>query len=97
MIVAGDTKVDLACALDQLAEQFGVASVLCEGGPLLNRSLLAAGLGDELCLTVAPLLIGEPAKGIVEPPVPAGRVALVGLCEQDGELYARYDLRVTEP
>jgi riboflavin biosynthesis pyrimidine reductase len=37
----------------------GVGSVLCEGGPRLFGALLADGLVDELCLTLAPTLTGE--------------------------------------
>lgn len=44
----------------------GVASVLCEGGPRLNRTLLAAGVVEELLLTLGPLVVGGDAAGIVE-------------------------------
>lgn len=44
----------------------GVASVLCEGGPRLNRTLLAAGAVDELLLTLGPLVVGGEAPGILE-------------------------------
>jgi riboflavin-specific deaminase-like protein len=37
----------------------GVRGLLCEGGPTLNRSLLAMGLVDELFLTLAPMLTGD--------------------------------------
>jgi riboflavin biosynthesis pyrimidine reductase len=49
--------VDLAVALRGLADR-GLARVHTEGGPTLLRELLAAGLVDELCLTVAPVLVG---------------------------------------
>src|SRR5918998_1150655 len=45
----------------------GVRALLCEGGPTLNRALLAQGLVDELFLTLSPQLTGEPgAPRIVE-------------------------------
>jgi riboflavin biosynthesis pyrimidine reductase len=40
------------------AASTGMHSILCEGGPSLNTSLLAAGLLDELFLTIAPKLAG---------------------------------------
>ena len=49
--------------------QRGVRTVLCEGGPALNGGLAAAGLVDELCLTVAPLLAAGDAKRLVDGPV----------------------------
>ena len=44
-----------AAALADLRAR-GVRAVLCEGGPTLNRVLLAAGLVDELFLTLEPLV-----------------------------------------
>jgi len=52
-----------------LLVRLGARLVLCEGGPHLFTGLLAAGLGDELFLTLAPQLLGR--SGTVE------RLALV--------------------
>jgi riboflavin-specific deaminase-like protein len=92
VVVAGEDHVDFHAALDELAERFGLPHVLCEGGPHLNGALFAAGVVDELCLTVAPLITGATAPTIVQPPVPSTGMRLQTLCEQDGELYARYQL-----
>ena len=73
--------------------QNGVRTVLCEGGPALNGGLLAAaGLVDELCLTVAPLLTAGDAKRIVDgPPLgPPPGMTLASACEEDGFLFLRY-------
>jgi riboflavin-specific deaminase-like protein len=43
--------------LAELARR-GLHRVLCEGGPTLFGELVAADAVDELCLTVAPLLVG---------------------------------------
>nr|WP_310429951.1 pyrimidine reductase family protein [Catenuloplanes niger] len=43
----------------------GLDHVLCEGGPQLFGTLLAADAVDELCLTVAPLLAGAGTSRIV--------------------------------
>ena len=73
----------------------GVRALLCESGPVLNGALLAAGLVDELFLTLSPLVTGEPgAPRIVEGgalPAPAS-LALRWVCHHEGELYLRYAL-----
>jgi riboflavin-specific deaminase-like protein len=85
--------LSMADALRRLRTEHGVRSVLCEGGPALNASLLSAGLVDELFLSVAPVLAGGTgALNIVEDlpldePVP---LRLVWLLEAEGELFARY-------
>jgi riboflavin-specific deaminase-like protein len=88
--------VDLAAALATLRAEHGVRSVLCEGGPRLNGSLLAAGLVDELFLTSAPVLAGGPDPlTIVEGHAAGEPVALelVWLLASGSELFARYALR----
>ena len=56
VIVLGDTSVDLAAAVDTLAAR-DLGRILCEGGPHLMRDLTASGRLDELCLTLAPLMV----------------------------------------
>jgi len=91
LIIAGERDVDLAAALGALAER-GYARVLAEGGPSLNGQLAAAGLLDELCLTLSPLLSGGDAKRILAGPALASGPGwrLRSLCEQDGFLFLRY-------
>ena len=91
VIVAGEVDVDLAVALGALAER-GFARVLAEGGPSLNGQLTAAGLLDELCLTLSPLLVGGDAKRILAGPGLGSGLGwrLRSLCEQDGFLFLRY-------
>lgn len=88
----GRGSVDLPRALRWLYES-GVRRVLCEGGPSLNAHLLAAGLVDELFLTVAPLVAGGAAGRIVAGPVGGPlQLALRELREYGGELLARYQV-----
>jgi riboflavin biosynthesis pyrimidine reductase len=54
---ARNGQLDLARALRELRSRLDIHTVLCEGGPHLARSLLAAGLVDELFLTLAPTLV----------------------------------------
>lgn len=44
-------------AIARLADR-GLTRILCEGGGILNRQLLAAGLVDDICLILAPTMIG---------------------------------------
>lgn len=67
VIVAGDAAVDLALALHHLADR-GVDNVLAEGGPRVSAQLAAAGLLDELCLTLAPLVVAGDATRILNGP-----------------------------
>jgi riboflavin biosynthesis pyrimidine reductase len=85
---------DPAHALRDLRAR-GVRALLCEGGPTLNRALLAAGLVDELFLTVSPLLAGnKDAPRIVEgDDLPPARLDLKWVLHDDDELYLRYAIR----
>lgn len=85
-----DGRVDLAVLLRSLREE-GVRALLCEGGPTLYGAMQAAGLVDELFLTIAPKLAGGNAPRIVEGTLPeVAELELAWLLEQDGELFARY-------
>jgi riboflavin biosynthesis pyrimidine reductase len=50
-------EVDLVQVSALLADR-GLSRVLCEGGPRLNRDLLAEDLVDEISLTLAPVVVG---------------------------------------
>ena len=89
------TGHDLPLLLARLREDYGVRSLLCEGGPTLNSHLLAAGLVDELFLTVSPQLLGGAAALTIvagrELPDPAA-AELVWVAEADGGLFTRWRL-----
>ena len=90
VIVAGDQVVDLDAALAALHDR-GLGRVLCEGGPHLLGMIAAAGLLDELCLTVSPLLAGPgPGRVIGGAPSPARPMTLGHILEEDGFLFCRY-------
>jgi riboflavin biosynthesis pyrimidine reductase len=86
-------QADLPALLRSLHGE-GVRALLCEGGPTLHGSLQAAGLVDDLFLTIAPKLSGGGAPRILEGEL-AGvtPLELAWLLEQDGELFARYRRR----
>jgi riboflavin-specific deaminase-like protein len=90
-VVRHEGFVDIAAALRQLRQEHGVRALLSEGGPGLHGELEAAGLVDELFLTIAPKLAGGGAPRILEGELPAvAGLELAWLLEDDGELFARY-------
>ena len=88
VLVCGDDEVDLPLALDRLAE-LGHEQVLCEGGPTLFREALAAGVVDELDLSIAPALVGGEHRLLNGLPG-AVRLVMRQLLEEDGMLFGRY-------
>jgi riboflavin biosynthesis pyrimidine reductase len=91
VVVAGNTAVDLGDGLRHLSAE-GVRVVLSEGGPTVNGQLFAADLVDEVCVTVAPLLLaGDSPRIAIGPPVPGGRpLSLVHVLTEDHYLFLRY-------
>jgi riboflavin biosynthesis pyrimidine reductase len=90
VIVAGEESIDFGVALDALRER-KLDVVLNEGGPSLFGSLLAAGLVDELRLTVSSLVVAGDspriARGTLEAPVHA---RLDRVFASDGALLLSY-------
>ncbi|WP_233266950.1 pyrimidine reductase family protein [Tomitella fengzijianii] len=70
----------------------GLPRVLCEGGPNLAGQLLAAGAVDELCLTLAPMLVGGNAPRMAVGPAatPASLSRRHLLADDDGALFTRW-------
>ena len=91
VIVAGDSAVDLVGMLAQLSE-LGVGRVLVEGGPTLNGQLVAAGLVDELCLTVSPWLVGGNSNRVAVGDGDGGltRLRLDRVLGDGDQLFLRY-------
>ena len=90
--VCGDDELDLAAVLDALADR-GHRRILCEGGPMLVGGLAAAGLLDEVCLTLAPFLRGGEAERMLRTDVlaPMSRWAPASLIlDEDGYLLGRW-------
>ncbi|MFI6249795.1 pyrimidine reductase family protein [Streptomyces sp. NPDC051016] len=92
VVTAGDgTGVDPDRAVRALAG-LGHTRLLTEGGPRLLGQFIAAGVLDELCLTVSPMLTAGAAQRIAGGPgvaVPQ-RFELVSLLEEAGFLFGRY-------
>lgn len=68
-----DGRIDLARMMQALAAR-GVNELHVEAGARLNGALADAGLVDEWLVYLAPALIGDPARGIVEHRSPLGEL-----------------------
>jgi riboflavin biosynthesis pyrimidine reductase len=93
VLIAGEHSVDLRFAVDSLAAQ-GLGRVDSEGGAHLFGSLLAAGIVDELRLTVSPTLVsgaaGRIATGVEIDPA---RLELLSVVAESDTLMLRYHVR----
>lgn len=91
VMIAGNGRVDLAAAVDRLAES-GRGRILCEGGPSLLSGLAHANRIDEICLTLSPLLLSGHAKRVADGPAldPALPLTLHTLLTEDGFLFTRH-------
>jgi len=90
VIVAGTGSVDLTVARAALADR-GLRRVHCDGGPHLFGALLAAGVVDELRLTVAPLLVAGAAGRIAAgAPLDPESLRLASVLTEDDSLLLRY-------
>jgi riboflavin biosynthesis pyrimidine reductase len=95
-IVYERTGDDLPMLMARLRQEHGVRSVVCEGGPTLNSHLLAAGLVDELWLTLNPKLAG----GAAALTIVAGRELVepvdlepVSIAHGGGDLFTRWRVK----
>jgi riboflavin biosynthesis pyrimidine reductase len=91
IVECGTDTVHPALARSAL-ESRGLTRILSEGGPSVFAEQAAAGVVDELCLSLSPLLVGPGPARLTDgapwqAPVP---LRLVGLLEEDGALFARY-------
>jgi riboflavin biosynthesis pyrimidine reductase len=89
VIIVGDTSVDLAAAVEALAVR-GLRRVLCEGGPHLMGDLTASERLDELCLTIAPTLVGGDHPRIMAGPAVTANLLPRLLIESDGTILGRW-------
>jgi riboflavin biosynthesis pyrimidine reductase len=95
VVIAGDGVVSPTVMVDALVA-LGYRRLLCEGGPTLLATVAADGVLDELCLTIAPMLVAGPSRRVLEGPLldPAPRMALTQLLQDDDDLlYARYEVQ----
>jgi riboflavin biosynthesis pyrimidine reductase len=90
--ICGDAAVDLSRARAALEER-GLTRISAEGGPHAFAAQAAAGVVDELCLSLTPRLVGPGPSRIAGGDADwaqAQDLELVGLLEEDGSLFLRY-------
>jgi len=92
LVFAGEGDgIDPVRAVRELAE-LGLLRLLHEGGPRLLAQFAAAGVVDELCVTLSPFAVGGDAPRIMNGPQVPGpaRFAPVSVLAEDGFLFTRY-------
>jgi riboflavin biosynthesis pyrimidine reductase len=90
VLAVGDDEVDLAAMVAALHAR-GATQLLCEGGPRLFNSMIAADLVTELCLTMSPLLVGGgPGRIAAGPPSLPVRMSLRHALSREDMLFFRY-------
>lgn len=94
VLVVGEDEVDLV-ALRAALESRGYRHILSEGGPSLFRDMLAAGVVDELDLTLVPLLVGGDHLRITRGGPLEQETTPVLLLEEEGTFLGRW--LVTRP
>jgi riboflavin biosynthesis pyrimidine reductase len=91
VILAGKHRVEPAVALRALVD-LGHRVVLCEGGPTWLGELVAADRLDELCLSISPVIGGDPLPVCVTPEgMDLARFELKGTMVEDHTLFLRYE------
>ncbi len=91
-------SIDPLAILELLQAQFGVKTLLHEGGPTLFGQFLAAEAVDELFLTLSPQIAGRKgdsarpaiAQGVEFVPDSAPRLQMLSAKAKDAYLYLRY-------
>ena len=69
--------VDLPAAMRALRQQYGIRTLLCEGGPTLYGEMLNRQLVDEDFRTLSLQVLGKATKPPIERPTPYGHVSYV--------------------
>ena len=87
IIRAGKGSVDLPAAMSQLPGSF----IQLEGGALLNASMFAANLVDEINLTISPMVTGADSPRLANgaPPLHSD-YEVAHILEEDGYMFIRY-------
>jgi riboflavin-specific deaminase-like protein len=88
LISAGTDRVEFPRALAVL-RRHGIRTVLCEGGPTVNGELFRHQLVDEVCLTIAPFIGGDPLGLFEGTDAPLHDVRIVHARCVEGSVFLR--------
>lgn len=98
ILALGDETVDLPRLMTVLLTEYGVQSLLVEGGPRVYGALLAAGLVDDEFVTFCPIVVGMASaaaprpslvEGVAFTPENAPRSRLLSLRRAKNHLFLR--------
>lgn len=94
-ICSGESRVDLAQAMELLHTQFGVQRLVVTGGGTINGALLEVNLLDEVSIQIAPGIDGRRGwtasfDGIKDQERPATKLSLVSVKQQGETVWMRY-------
>jgi riboflavin biosynthesis pyrimidine reductase len=103
-VVSLGEELEAQATVDALRAR-GHSQILCEGGPHVIGQFLAAGLLDELFLTISPVMTGrtaaDPRFALVEGTdlIEAGppRGDLLGIRRDGDHVFLRYEFRTMRP
>lgn len=90
LIITGTESVNMGAAVDRLTER-GLRRIHCDGGHKLFGAALAAGVVDELRLTLSPLLVAGAAERIAtDAAIDPTALTLDSVLAEDDTLMLRY-------
>jgi riboflavin biosynthesis pyrimidine reductase len=89
VLVCGEHAVDDRLLVAQLAER-GWERMLTEGGPHLASSMVAAGVLDEVCLSVTPVVVGGSGPRMTTDAATVTGYQPRVLVEEDGTVMGRW-------
>ena len=89
VLVCGKDAVDDRLLVSLLAER-GWNRILSEGGPHLASSMVAAGVLDEVCLSLTPLVVGASGPRITTAAAVPTTYSPHVLVEEDGTVMGRW-------
>ena len=94
VLVIGADHVDLPELVRTLRTERGMRHLLCEGGPRLAAGLINLRLVDELCLSIAPTLLGaRPHTRLLGELDQRIELSLSNVYFDEGVVFLRYRLR----
>lgn len=88
-VPSGSDRIDLARFLAGLEER-GIDSVACEGGGVLHRALLTAGLVERIHLVILPAVFDGRAVNLFEGPGDPVKLRLEGVERVGDHLWLEY-------